>query len=202
MSRLIAKLIREGYLKTDRIIKAFQKVNRADFLPPELEQDAEADVALPIGYGQTISQPATVAFMMELLQPEIDDTILDVGSGSGWQTALLCELVGHKGMVFAMERIKELKGVGENNVKKYHYTNARFMTGDGYKGLKKEAPFDKIIAAAESLELSTAWKEQVKIGGRIVAPLRQNLVVADKISENKFNIKEYPGFLFVPLITD
>lgn len=202
MTRLINKLIQEGYLKTDRIIEAFKKVNRADFLPAELDSDAQADIPLPIGYGQTISQPATVAFMLELLQPQLNDKILDVGSGSGWQTALLCELVGFKGKIFAIERIKELKELGENNIKKYNYKNVKFIHGDGYKGLKKNAPFDKIIAAAESLELSTAWKEQVKIGGRIVAPLKQSLIAIDKIDTDKFKTKEYPGFLFVPLITD
>lgn len=202
MTRLVNKLIHDGYLKTDRIIKAFQKVNRADFLPKELEFDAEADVPLPIGYGQTISQPATVAFMLELLQPQNNDKILDIGAGSGWQTALLCELVGPKGRVFSIERIKELKEFGEKNVKKYNYKNVKFMLGDGYKGLKKYAPFDKIIVAAESLELSPAWKEQLKINGRIVAPLKQNLAIADKISNDEFKIKEYPGFLFVPLIID
>lgn len=202
MTRLTNKLIQEGYLKTDRIIEAFKKVNRADFLPAELDLDAQADIPLPIGYGQTISQPATVAFMLELLQPQLNDKILDVGSGSGWQTALLCELVGTKGKIFAIERIKELKELGENNIKKYNYKNVKFIHGDGYKGLKKNAPFDKIIAAAESLELSPAWKEQVKINGRIVAPLKQNLIAVDKISDKDFKIKEYPGFLFVPLITD
>lgn len=202
MTHLVNKLIREGYLKTDKIIKSFQKVNRADFLPKELEFDAEADIPLPIGYGQTISQPATVAFMLELLQPQNNDKILDIGAGSGWQTALLCELVGPKGRVFSIERIRELKEFGEKNVKKYNFKNVKFMLGDGYNGFKKYAPFDKIIAAAESLELSPAWKEQLKISGRIVAPLKQSLAVADKISNDEFKIKEYPGFLFVPLITD
>lgn len=202
MTHLVNKLICEGYLKTDKIIKSFQKINRADFLPKELEFDAEADIPLPIGYGQTISQPATVAFMLELLQPQDNDKILDIGAGSGWQTALLCELVGPKGKMFAIERIKELKEFGEKNVKKYNYKNVKFMLGDGYKGLKKYAPFDKIIVAAESLELSMVWKEQLKIGGRIVAPLKQSLTVTDKISNDEFKIKEYPGFLFVPLITD
>lgn len=200
MSRLISKLIREGYLKTDRIIEAFQKVNRADFLPKELESSAEADIALPIGYGQTISQPATVVFMLELLRAKPGDIILDIGSGSGWQTALLCELVGHKGKIYAIERIPELLEFGKKNIENYGYKNVDFILGNGYKGFKKAAPFDKIIAAAESLELSPYWKEQLKAKGRIVASLTQSLVVVDKLSAKDFKIREYPGFLFVPLI--
>lgn len=202
MSLLINKLIREGYLRTDNIIQVFQKINRADFLPKELEFNAEADVALPIGYGQTISQPATVAFMMELLGAKPGDTILDIGSGSGWQTALLCELVGHKGKVYAIERVPELLEFGKKNVENYGYKNIEFVRGNGYKGFKKAAPFDKIIAAAESLELSPYWKEQLKEKGRIVAPLTQRLIVADKLNKKDFKIREYPGFLFVPLIND
>lgn len=202
MSRLVHKLIREGYLKTERIIEAFKKINRADFLPRELEQVAEADIALPIGYGQTISQPSTVAFMLELLQPQEGDKILDIGLGSGWQTAILAELVGSQGRIFAIERIKELKEVGERNIGKYHFKNVNFLVGDGYRGLEKQAPFDKIIAAAESLELPKAWKTQLRIGGKMVAPVKKNLTVIEKITDKKFRNKEYPGFLFVPLITD
>lgn len=189
-------------MKTDRIIKAFHRVNRADFLPSELEMEGEADIPLPIGYGQTISQPSTVAFMLELLQPEEEEKILEIGSGSGWLTALLSELVGKKGKIISIERLQNLKNMAEKNIKKYNYKNVKFICGDGYKGLKKEAPFDRIIASAESLEWPPAWKEQIKSNGRIVAPIKQSLAVADKVSKSKFKIREYPGFLFVPLVTD
>ncbi len=98
------------------INRAFKKIKREDFLLPEDRSKAGIDNALPIGYGQTISQPATVAFMLELLQPRAGDKILDVGSGSGWTTALLAEIVGKRGKVYGVERILELKNFGKQNL--------------------------------------------------------------------------------------
>lgn len=119
MSQLIEQLISEGALKTKGIISAFRKIKREDFMLPETLAEAEENHPVPIGFGQTISQPFTVAFMLELLQPKEGDKILDIGSGSGWTTALLAEIVGPKGKVYAIERIPELKKFGENNVRKY-----------------------------------------------------------------------------------
>ena len=109
---LIDSLIKEGWLKTPRIIKAFREVKRVDFLPKEIKDLAELNEALSIGYGQTISQPLVVAFMLELLQPQPGDKILDVGSGSGWTTALLAQIVGQKGKVIAIDIIPELVEFG------------------------------------------------------------------------------------------
>ena len=98
-SELVRGLIEEGYLKTERIIEAFLGVDRKDFVLEQYEDEAYLDIPLPIGYGQTISQPATVAFMLELLQPEEGDKIMDIGAGSCWQTAILASVVGEKGSV-------------------------------------------------------------------------------------------------------
>ena len=116
---LIDKLIRDGWLKTPRIIKSFRKIKRIDFLPEEIKNLAEVDEALPIGFEQTISQPLVVAFMLELLQPEPGNKILDVGSGSGWTNALLGQIVGSKGRVISLEIIPELKEFGRRNAEKY-----------------------------------------------------------------------------------
>jgi len=143
MSKLIHSLIQQGWLKTPQIIKAFQKVKREDFLPKEIKGLAELNEALPIGYGQTISQPLVVAFMLELLQPREGEKILDIGSGSGWTSALLAEIVGEKGKVIAMEIVPELVEFGKNNVKKYNFIEKKiveFVWGDGSKGYPKEAP--------------------------------------------------------------
>jgi len=102
MSTLIRQLIAQNYLRTPEIIKAFQKIKREDFLPDYLKNEAEENYPLPIGFGQTISQPLTVAFMFELLQPQRGHKILDIGSGSGWTTALLAEIVGEEGRVYAI----------------------------------------------------------------------------------------------------
>ncbi|MCD6283661.1 protein-L-isoaspartate O-methyltransferase, partial [bacterium] len=96
METLIQQLISEGYLKTPEIIKAFREIDRKDFVPSYLKKEAYINAPLPIGFGQTISQPLTVAFMLELLQPKRGDKILDIGSGSGWTTALLAYIVGQK----------------------------------------------------------------------------------------------------------
>lgn len=205
---LIDKLIEEGYLKTPAIIKAFKKIKREDFTPPEEKARVEINAPLPIGFGQTISQPLTVAFMIELLQPEAGDKILDVGSGSGWAAAILAEIVGAGGKVFGVERISELKEFGEKNMGKYNFIKknvARMICGDGYQGLPSEAPFDKILVSAAAEEVPAELLKQLKVRGRMVIPVggryeMQDIVAIDKIGDDKFKEEKYPGFVFVPLV--
>jgi len=201
---LIDSLIEEGWLKTPRIIEAFEKVKREDFLPGEMKALSELNEALPIGYGQTISQPLVVAFMLEQLQPRPGDKILDVGSGSGWTSALLGEIVGDRGKVTAIEIIPELREFGEKNVAKYNFIEkgiVEFICADGSKGYEKEAPFDGILASASvQTEVPQAWKNQIKIGGKIVTPLGSSIWRFTKKSATKSEDFEYPGFVFVPLI--
>ena len=226
---LIQDLIDGGYLKTPAIIEAFQEIDRKDFVRDELKEEAYGNYPLPIGFGQTISQPLTVAFMLELLEPQTSEKILDVGSGSGWQTALLAQIVGDQGKIIAIERIGELKKFAEGNISKYNFiekgivhpvrekspqatevapAGAAFSNGvkiilsDGSKGSDEDAPFDKIIAGASAEEIPLNWKEQLKIGGRIVSPLGQSIVVLDKKGPNQFKEMQYFGFSFVPLIID
>ncbi len=202
---LIKLLIQEGYLKSPEIIAAFKKVDRADFIPLEMLGEAYGNYPLPIGLGQTISQPATVAFMLELLKAQPKDKVLDVGSGSGWQTALLAEIVGPKGQIIGLEIKDELVKLAQDNLSKYDYQNIKIVQGNGWQGLSNESPFDKIIVAAAALEIPEALKEQLAIGGRLVLPVgigTQNVVVVDKVSQNNFKEKHYPGFIFVPLIQE
>jgi len=206
MSKLINQLIEQGYLKSPAIIDAFRKIKRADFIPREIIEEKgedfvnEYNAPLPIGYKQTISQPLTVAFMLELLQPKRGDKILDIGSGSGWQTAMLCEIVGFDGFIYAIELIPELKKFGRDNVSKYNFRNVEFICDNGSSGLSDKAPFDRIIAAAAANEIPKAWKKQLKIGGRIVAPVKNSIWLLIKKAKDKFEEKEYHGFVFVPLI--
>lgn len=201
---LIDKLIQDHWLRSHKIIQAFKKIKREDFLPENLKHLAELNEALPIGQAQTISQPLVVAFMMELLQPETGHRILDIGSGSGWTSALLAELVGPEGKVFSLEIVPELKVFGENNVAKYNFIKSRrveFLERDGSRGYTEQAPFNRILcSAAVQKEIPKAWKEQLKIGGRMVAPFGSLVVLLIKENDNKFIKEEYPDFTFVPLI--
>jgi len=216
MEALINHLIQQGYLKTPLIIEAFRKIKREDFVLEDLKDEADVNAPLPIGWGQTISQPLTVAFMLELLQPEPGDKILDIGSGSGWQTAILAYIVAAPpkrgeprlkdgGKVFAIERIPQLFKFGKNNVNKYSFIEKKivnFICGDGSKGLKEEAPFDKIIVAAAAEKIPETWKEQLRIGGRLVTPIQSSIWLLIKKSPTDFVEQEFPGFAFVPLIND
>jgi protein-L-isoaspartate(D-aspartate) O-methyltransferase len=200
---LIDSLIQEGWLKTERIIEAFRKIRRVDFLPENIKDLAELNEALPIGFGQTISQPLVVAFMLELLEPKPGEKILDIGSGSGWTSALLAEIGGERGRVIAIEVIRELKDFGEENTKKYDFIRqgrVKFIYGDGSKGYQREAPFDKILASASAEKIPKAWREQIKIGGRIVTPIGSSIWLFIRKSEQEFEEIEYPGFVFVPLV--
>ena len=196
---LIQKLISDKTLLTPRIIGAFRAVDRKDFVLPQDEAGAYEDRPLSIGYGATISQPTTVAIMLEKLQPKTGDKILEIGTGSGYLTALLARTVGESGEIFSVEYIAELKEFAGPNLKKYNFKNINLFTGDGKKGLIDFAPFDKITSSASGDEIPKAWKSQLKIGGRIVAPLGGNLVVSDRISKRKFKEEKHPGFIFVPL---
>jgi len=201
---LIEELISEKWLKTPEIIKAFKKIKREDFMPDDVKHLAEFNGAIPIGRGQTISQPLVVAFMIELLQPQKGENILDIGSGSGWTSALLAELVGEKGKIFSLELLAELKEFGEKNVARYNFIErgiVRFIQKDGSKGLEEEAPFDKILCSASVQgEVPQAWRDQLKIGGAIVTSAASSILHLVKKGENDFTKKEYPGFAFVPLI--
>jgi len=216
---LIDQLIKEGWLKTPRIIEAFRIIKREDFLPEDMKNLAELNEALPIGHGQTISQPLVVAFMLEQLEPEPGNKILDIGSGSGWTSALLAYMVSKEGLkskiknqkskingkVIAIEVVPELKEFGEKNVSKYNFIKkgiVEFICTDGSKGYQKEAPYDKILcSAAIQDKIPGVWKEQLKIGGRIVTPIGSSIWLLIKKSEDEFEEIEYPGFAFVPLIT-
>ncbi len=222
-TQLINELIQGGWLKTPRIIEAFKEIRREDFLPEDLKNLAYLNEALPIGYGQTISQPLVVAFMLEKLEPKEGEKVLDIGSGSGWTTALLAYIVSkeprtknqepnknqeprsndHKGKVIAIEVVPELVEFGKNNVAKYNYIEkgiVQFVCADGTKGYPKEAPYDKILCSASAKTLPEAWKRQLKIGGKIVTPIGTSIWVFEKVKEDEFLSQEFPGFVFVPLI--
>lgn len=201
-SELIIKLIAEGTLRTPRITDAFYKVDRIDFVRDAYKDEAYGDYPLPIGHEQTISQPTTVAFMLELLQPKEGEKILDVGSGSGWTTALLAYLVGERGNVWGVELIPELVEFGKKNLAKYNFAWAEIMQAE--KGslapysLERSKEFDKILVSAAAEKLPQELVSELKIGGALVIPVENSVVRVEKASETDVRTREFPGFVFVP----
>ena len=184
--------------KSRKLERAFNEVDRADFVLQVHRDRAYEDYPLPIGNGATISQPTTVLFMLNLLDPKQGEKILDVGAGSGWTTALLARAVGKRGAVWGTELVLELVEFGSANLKKYDFPNAKIGRAVEL-GLPVHAPYDKILVSAASKKFPKELIGQLKPGGRIVAPIQHSVWVIDKISENKIDTNEYPGFVFVPL---
>ena len=203
MSRLINDLIRTGYLRSDDIIEAFSKVHRREFIPNDFHAQAEANISLPIGHGQTISQPLIVAFMLELLELHKGQNILDIGSGSGWTTALLAHVVGETGHVSALEVIPELCAYGEKNVNKFGFIKkgiVQFHCQSAENGFVENAPYDRILVSASADRILIAFKEQLKVGGKMVIPINNEIWFVEKKGLADFVIEKFSGFSFVPFV--
>jgi protein-L-isoaspartate(D-aspartate) O-methyltransferase len=190
-----------GVLRTPKIVKAIEEIDRKDFVRAEDKNGAYENVPLSIGFGQTISQPLTVAFMLELLEVEEGNKVLDVGAGSGWTTALLAKLVGEKEKVYATEVISELLGFGSENLSKYFKKDrAEIFLAGSILGLPEQAPFDRILVSAAGDKIPETLVEQLKAGGIMVLPVSNSIkrVIKGKV-EKELVIEEYPGFVFVRL---
>lgn len=196
---LIEHLIKRRVLVTRSIIDALSKMDRINFIRPEDLNRAYMDNPLSIGYGQTISQPYTVVFMLELLQPEKGNKILDIGSGSGWTTALLAYIVQKEGSVLGMEKASDLVKFGKSNIEKYNFTNAKIVQSGEELG-KPEEQFDRILVSAAAREVPDELVNQLKIGGRMVIPVQSSIYKVDKVSKDQVEKDENYGFSFVPLI--
>lgn len=206
LEELIASLRAKGVLPSPRFEQALRTVDRKDFVPTGFAERAYDDTALPIGEGQTISQPYTVFFMLGLLAPEAGDRIVDVGHGSGWQTALLADLVGEEGRIDACEILPDLCALGQANVAKYPLLRVRvdFHCQNAAPGLSGVARaiggFNGIIAAAEVPDVPSAWREQLRARGRLVYPRASSIFREVKQTDGSFVVDEYPGFAFVPFV--
>lgn len=200
-NQLVTILQQKGI--TDKLILgAIQKIPRHLFLDSSFEDYAYQDKAFPIGAGQTISQPYTVAFQTELLQVKKDDKILEIGTGSGYQTSVLCSL-GAK--VYSIERQNELFKTTSLLLPKLGIRPKHLSFGDGYKGLPNHAPFDSIIVTAGAPEIPKALLSQLKIGGRLVIPVGDKVQVMTLLirkNDTQFEKHEYGDFRFVPLLGD
>jgi len=197
---LIQKLIDEEVLKTEKIIDSFRFIDRANFVLDKYAPDVYEDYPLSIGEGQTISQPYTVAFMLELLEPQEGENILDVGSGSGWTTALLANIVGDQGNVKGVEIISELVEFGNENIKKYNFPGATIEQAKVNYGLSEYAPYDKILVSATGDEIPEELIKQLKVGGKMVIPINDEIILLTKTSEKENRTEHFFGFNFVPLI--
>ena len=166
---LIRELIEEQWLRTKAVIRAFKKVPRENFVPEDQKKYAYVNYPLPIAAGQTISQPLTAAVMTESLAARGGDKVLEVGTGSGYQAAILSEIVGPTGKIITTEIIPELYDFSKRNLA--NYKNVSLLNVDGSVGYDKEAPYDKIIVTASAPKVPKPLIEQLKDGGRLVIPV-------------------------------
>ncbi len=182
------------------VLAVLQKTPRHRFVPDKVSKYAYNDHPLPIGEGQTISQPYIVAFMTEMLDIDSNHKVLEIGTGSGYQAAVLSPLVNH---VYTIEIIKSLANSADSTIKKLGYKNITVRWGDGYKGWPKEAPFDRIIGTAAPSEIPLALIEQLKPGGKMVLPVGtrwQEIVVVTKNASGEISKKNVLPVRFVPMV--
>jgi len=198
-------MVEEQLLSRDiadpKVIKAMSKVPRQEFVPQNLRRYAYRDSPLLIGFGQTISQPYIVALMCQFLELKGNEKVLDIGTGLGYQAAVL-GLLAKK--VISIERIRKLAESAKKTLKKLDFNNVKIVIGDGSKGVPDEAPFDAIICAAATSKIPKLWKEQLKEGGRVVLPLEKNLsqyLVRITKKGKQFLRETFCPVAFVPLIS-
>ena len=198
-NKLVLDLKTKG-IKDNSVLQAVKSVPRHLFMDSGFLDHAYQDKAFPIASGQTISQPFTVAFQTELLSVKKDHKILEIGTGSGYQAAILCHM-GAK--VYTIERIKELFRKTSVFLPSINYRPKKMIYGDGYLGYPEEAPYDSIIVTAGASEIPEKLINQLKIGGRMVIPVGeevQKMKLVTKLSESDFETKIFGDFQFVPLL--
>jgi protein-L-isoaspartate(D-aspartate) O-methyltransferase len=198
----LVKQLQDKGITDEKVLDAIGKIPRHLFMESSFENFAYQDKAFPIGAGQTISQPYTVAFQTQLLEVKKEAKILEIGTGSGYQTAVLCKM-GAK--VYSVERQNELFKTTSLLLPKLGIRPKHLSFGDGYKGLPQYAPFDGIIVTAGAPIIPQALMAQLKIGGRLVIPVGKNeqvMTLLIRKNETQFEKHEYGDFRFVPLLED
>ena len=199
--QLVNTLISKG-ITSETVLKAIDTIPRHLFMDSSFLDHAYQDKAFPIGADQTISQPYTVAFQTELMQVKKGDKVLEIGTGSGYQTAVLC-LLGAK--VYSIERQQELFKITSRFLPKLGYRAKSLIFGDGYKGMKEEAPFNSIIVTAGAPFVPNPLLAQLAIGGRLVIPVGENVQIMTlfvRKGQKDFEKTEFGEFRFVPLLED
>jgi len=188
-------------LHSPKVLQALVKFPREEFVPKKYRNIAYEDTAISIGEGQTVSQPFTVAFMTDLLDLKGTERVLEIGTGSGYQAAILSFLVRD---VYTIERIKKMAERARNRFKKLNIENIKIKTGQGEKGWKEHAPFDAVIITANTREIPQTLFDQLKVEGKLIAPIGKGTSgVMTKFIKDKDKIRktEHGEFLFVPLVT-
>ncbi len=203
---LVDKLLSNGYIKTEEVKNAMLKVPREEFMPVENRKYAYTDQPLPIGEGQTISAPHMVAIICEILKINKGMKVLEIGSGFGYNAAVVAELLGPKGHLYTVERIEKLAIAAEENLKRTGYDRCvTVIHQDGTRGFEEEAPYDRIYATASAPKVPYPLKEQLKICGRLITPvgshnLFQELVCVHRVSLDEYERSSMGGVAFVPMI--
>jgi protein-L-isoaspartate(D-aspartate) O-methyltransferase len=197
--KLIDSLRKNG-ITDEKVLEAMNRVPRHAFMESGFVNFSYQDRAFPIGAGQTISQPYTVAFQTQVLNIQPLEKVLEIGTGSGFQCAVLLEMGAR---VFTIERQKELYLKARKKLAELGYT-PNFFYGDGYEGIPAYAPFDKIIVTAGGNNIPPKLIEQLKIGGKLIIPVgsenNQKMTLVEKLSENEIRTSEHGSFIFVPLL--
>ena len=198
---LIERELKPAGIIDERVLEAIRKVRRENFIPPSLRDRAYGNYPLPIGENQTISQPYIVALMTQALNIKDTDKVLEIGTGSGYQAAILAELAR---IVYTVERIPTLLDRARTNLYSQGYKNVILVLGDGTKGLPEYAPYDKIIVTAAAPKIPEPLLEQLKNGGKMVIPVGdryvQDLVLIEKAQNGRIYRSSLGGCRFVPLI--
>lgn len=196
-SELIELLVDNKYITSENLKEAFLCVDRKYFIPKKHQDKAYDNTPIPIWHEQTISQPLTVAFMLEQLQVKEGMKVLDVGSGSGWTTAILQELVGQQGKVIGVERIPELVEFSQKNLQKVN-SDASIIQATDALGYPSQAPYDRILVSAAATKIPSELVNQLADDGLLVIPVNNNILTVD--TKGKI-VNKHSGFRFVPLIT-
>lgn len=200
MSHLANNLIHKGYLKTDTYIEAFSEISRAEFLPDKYAGIADANIALPIGQGHTAPSPQVLSFMIELLQPKMKDSVLLLGTGTGWVVALMSYIVGSDGHITAIEEMEGLEEKARKNIAKYNFIErdniVKTVVTPIEEGYGENAPYNCILSMHSLESVSEALKQQLAKDGTMVVPVNDVITFFERTDSGEIERERFDSVLF------